>query len=780
MTRMFRLLSFAVLASSPIAAAAGSGSLVDHGSYGTLHLSASFGFRPAQNNVDDLVTRTTEASRILWTATQGRLRIADLTLLVNRPQGADIRIFLPHCEFGDAWSTVAAPFKKHPTAQEHIEICSTALAGTKKGPFVIAHELGHYALGLLDEYSEAAAAPPSLWCDGKHTRFGNCFDDETQTTSRSHCIMQSSQIGGSNGVDWPHVYCTEETHDLDYGQCYQYSDPDMSAIYSSTLQRYEGKGSCWQTIRENYPFLGEIHGLPSDVEPPGFNPPVIIDQLTYPEAVMLVLDRSGSMALSTETNSILAEICDNGIDDDYDNEKDEADCSEQRIQFLKAGARALLRILEKTSTGLLAGAVSFSDDAIVDQKLIVLDQQSVVGLENSVGNLKPRGLTAIGDGLYAANRELAETDKTHKTIYLFSDGLANAGMDPTTVAKDLAAEGVTIHTIASGDAVNDVLLNEIAAISRGETTGNRNAKTLVADFIALWAKVNGAALVIPQVPYHTNIRKQSTGAIDERVGLLHEIPRDAWFTGDAKLNDVPEGAEINRIKFSIPRVKSFTLFLAGDLAQMSQFGVNANVISPDNEIHKLENPGVNDVSVRDPYFEMLRIGNPKEGEWTLEIWSERPAHPNQTGNITVVAERQQFALNVTAQPPIVDVNESVKVGVLPIYGTTLRDLSVLGLEIYDPAGGGQSYPVEYSSTYGYVADVKGLVYRGTHVIWVYAESGPNTYGRPGEIFPHGNVDPLFAPPLALAQIGTFFVKNGIDIAPTPVKEKKGGLPISED
>jgi Ca-activated chloride channel family protein len=144
-------------------------------------------------------------------------------------------------------------------------------------------------------------------------------------------------------------------------------------------------------------------------------------------AMMLVIDHSGSMAAS--------------------------DVQPTRLAAAQAAANTFIAQLPKTVT---LGAIGFgsSPDSV---------QQPVgdhLAAEGNIDGQQAGGGTDTGDALALALQLLHGSSAKHppSAIVLLSDGAANAGPDPVTVARQAARDRIPIYTVALGTP-NGILAN---------------------------------------------------------------------------------------------------------------------------------------------------------------------------------------------------------------------------------------------------------------------------------------------------------------------------------
>lgn len=145
------------------------------------------------------------------------------------------------------------------------------------------------------------------------------------------------------------------------------------------------------------------------------------DIISNPTDIVLVLDRSGSMAGAP-------------------------------LSAMKIGAKTFIDIIDEATdsskdgqigSGSRMGVVSFSSTAVADTQLIT----SVDALKNAVDGLSAGGSTNHADAFTKAMELFEPASSNAKVIVLFTDGNTTAGAPPAPVAAAARAQGITIYCI---------------------------------------------------------------------------------------------------------------------------------------------------------------------------------------------------------------------------------------------------------------------------------------------------------------------------------------------
>ena len=160
------------------------------------------------------------------------------------------------------------------------------------------------------------------------------------------------------------------------------------------------------------------------------------DIASNPTDIVLILDRSGSMAGSPLAN-------------------------------MKSGADTFIDIIDEATDGTLDGTigsgsrigiVSFADDTIADTQLIT----SVMDLKAAVNSLTAGGSTNHADAFATAAGLFDPASSNAKVMVMFTDGRTTSGIPPAPVAAAARASGIIIYCIGliGADGIDVAVLND--------------------------------------------------------------------------------------------------------------------------------------------------------------------------------------------------------------------------------------------------------------------------------------------------------------------------------
>ncbi len=415
-----------------------------------------------------------EASKLLYNATEKQMRLGTVKLFNNCPQAKDSADIIVRDEKRLAGADALGLGNKG----QHIYLSRNRhgpLGGTDLGIFAIVHESGHYVFDLRDEYigqiAAATFAPPGTptfeeLVGGALPTGNNIFFCTVPFGEGKASIMDSSFEFFAQ-ARLKTEFCTDPAAGFSTSHVTGYLHPDVGGFerWIRTAQQTKHMESSWQTIVRTVPIYGITMTEPA-IEPAdditGFQDIAWEVQDCRLRAVASI-DRSGSMAGS-------------------------------QIAFAKAGATLFVNLSE---TGEDLGVTSFSSAATVNFPLqLIAGQSTKDSAKAAINVISAGGATSIGGGLRTAlNELLMRTQRTdNEFIALISDGFHNSGESPASVLPDLKAERVKVFTIGIGNADVSTLAN-IASQTGGEFFFAASSSDLPAIFTKISATASGKGTI---------------------------------------------------------------------------------------------------------------------------------------------------------------------------------------------------------------------------------------------------------------------------------------------
>ncbi|HZX48073.1 MAG TPA: VWA domain-containing protein [Nitrospirota bacterium] len=402
-----------------------------------------------EQNVDEWKPLFTEASKLLYNATEKQMQIGKVTVYNNCPEAKDK---------ADIWvlndnSGARAHLLGLGANGKHLWVSQThkSTSGAAKGQFGVVHELGHYAFNLGDEYigtsmnkNQAPAGTPTK-------NPAQAFFCTLHNGGGKASIMDGGTKVSPNNTRTE--FCTNPSHGFTTSHESGYINGNLYYINNQESMNHEAS---WVTISR---IANSQYGV--TLNQPSAEP---ADDISGHQAItwevedcrsrnVVCIDRSGSM----------------GGD---------------RIALAKTGGSLFVALAD---TGDDLGVTSFSSGTTVNFPL-----QEVMGIATkaaawgSIAAISAGGSTSIGGGLRTSlNQILGGTRSKIESIVLLSDGYHNSGENPSSVIPDLIAAKVKVYTIGIGGA-DIALLQDIAT----QTGGRFFSATSAADLPSIFTTIS--------------------------------------------------------------------------------------------------------------------------------------------------------------------------------------------------------------------------------------------------------------------------------------------------
>ncbi|MBI4600655.1 MAG: HYR domain-containing protein [Planctomycetes bacterium] len=778
--------------------------------FGEIFMTVTFAFPPSEEIRWQLREEITEASRILWDSTDGRIRIGDVTFAcspVVEDEAAMLVLPMGGRSRAEMFGNRDDGYHKGLfTLGHHVTLFADDIVA-----LTIAHELGHLALGLGDEYDDQDRSEL-----GDCWGYGQCLHPDLMSEV-DQCLMQknSAHLDPERGIDFSEL-CSFANHDWDIGdclsceeepvpdipgceeencgyfnhgceleedECERYATTQQHAIYAPACgvdddgdglqDHFEADTSCWTRLTQTFDWFELFDGpTPEADRPPDFQDPDFHEDCAAADTVMLLLDRSLSMSWSTRGRR--EEVCDNGEDDDGDGEVDGDDpegCTQSRLEFLWAAAEAFLDLV--ADHGLRAGITSFNCDPIAEPDLSIRDLTPGEVLEADflpvVFTLVPEGTTAIGDALEATREPLgAEAEGANKAVFLISDGEHNCGdLTPEAAAENLRGDDIEVYTLSTLESSESDTLGYVAGATGGSHVDSRDMRGIVNAVVLQWANYRNAGVLIPKLPYRV-----------DRFSTSEESPRlergpEHWVQGadGAAGSSTAPPPRNNRFHALVEEgTEELTLCLAGAMDDMTGFGVHVRAEGPAGPGPRLFDSEVSDPRLdvlRRAFYLLFKVRDPNPGIWRIDVRAAAGAAPLQTGNLTAVCRNPRTDLFSSLDRNVVeDPAQPVELRLVPKFHTLLLGLERLEATLKRPDGSVVPIALEDGTARGcaYSGLIRDMPFQGMYEVRVGVLTGPRTINHPGEsIFAPSPSNSVVVPPLQRTAVLYFFVKSGVKV-----------------
>src|SRR5690606_33781372 len=115
---------------------------------------------------------------------------------------------------------------------------------------------------------------------------------------------------------------------------------------------------------------------------------------------------------------------------------------------LERAKRAISRMIDRLQDDKI-GLIVFAGEAYIQLPITTDYNSAKLFLDAITTDIVPRQGTAIGAAIDLASRSFTPSEIANKTIIIITDG-ENHEDDPVTAAKDVAGNGIIVHTIGMG------------------------------------------------------------------------------------------------------------------------------------------------------------------------------------------------------------------------------------------------------------------------------------------------------------------------------------------
>jgi hypothetical protein len=708
---------------------------------GTMDFSINFRYVPTSADITTLQNALIAANTIICDATDGQARFGTIRITTGAADEdeADIWVYAEGGRSAVSFYDNGAGFGNLGT---HITLFQGGIDGG-----TIAHELGHLAFGLGDEYDEQCR-----W--GGPCGIGPCFD--TGINGQNNSLMQQS------GIDQTE-FCVNANHDALVGnnttcpgpRCASPTacgDANCMAQWNTGTGRFEMTQqetihpglSCWETLDQNYPSnFNPPAGLPTAGAPAGCGTPTFIVEDAGSDIVMLIIDRSGSMSAGV-------------------NSTDPA--SQTRLEFAQAAARAFVDL--RTGDGSWLGLVSFDDIATLERNMDpVADAAAATTMKNLIDALTPRNLTSIGDALLACQfpfqAAALSAPARSRTAFLLSDGQNTAGSDPRAADDVLRAQGVRIYTIPVGDAADRSLLSEIASTGGGLMFDAGDGIELPPIYFEMAAISKGFAL---------NLRRTPMTVIGRKKGDNENIPISDNGRGQT-------ASEIDSVTFNVePFAPRLNVMLSTRHSEVTDWAPLFRLRGPGGEV--FTNSDAQYVTT-DPYYILIRIPTPAAGRWVLETTSGNGL--NQLSYAIAQTENPNPDLFADVNPRINTLASPATITANCSWAADLDQGVTYSGQVRRPDG--TTVPVTFTKdihTLAVSAPFTAFNYRGIYEVQVHVDVSSSATLIPGEsIFPGPATPAITVQPFSRDKSSYFLLLSG-NLPPCTTNDCDGDGIINDD
>ncbi len=294
-----------------------------------------------------------------------------------------------------------------------------------------------------------------------------------------------------------------------------------------------------------------------------------------------------------------------------------------KMELAKQAGQILVELsrLDEISEGIPSeiSLVTFSNYAKLDTGFTSDFDQ----VDTLIQNLETHNMTNIGDGLNIALDQLEPyaDDGQPSIIILLSDGYSNMGMVAPDMLINIPERTQEINTsicaLGIGETEYDVdadLLQGLADKSEGSYLFAKSGDEIVNFFISCRQEAIGASVT------------SFTGSIQQGEKV--------------EAGTVPVDKDLEELSLTLSH-------LEGDL--------NMQLVDPDGEVVTADYPGVSDQ--KEDNVQLIKIRNPKQGDWTIEV--EALSIPSERKSVIYTVVASQSERKVTPTPKATPTPDSI-------------------------------------------------------------------------------------------------------------------------
>ncbi len=439
---------------------------------------------------------------------------------------------------------------------------ANVLPGRNAGA-VIAHEFGHYAFGLGDDYKvytrrdsdgqyltasrdTSGAISAVTWTGSKTYSGGMSFNE-----LRNRVSPTGDGTGAGNAFRAsPSTVMNHEVHLEVSTQGNHYLPWAGTVTHGGTVhnvsfsihQHDMHSQSAWETLRDDRGLTIPTNLVDNAAGYATEMPPLqwILTEL-HPSSVVC-LDRSGSMGPDYHEQGIhLLPTAIAGANKAVDN--------------ASVRQQPLLGIWGEEFPGDNVGIVSYASDTSIDAALAeIVDGATKTSHKASISGLTANGGTAIGDGLRTCLNELTRENGAtapageSEMVILLSDGEHNDGEDPEgLILTELVDRNVRLHTVALGPAVDAGLMRRLADATGGKSRRITDASELDQFFAEIYTESRDAS-ALTDVVGSIDTSSDTRQVLVDPFGNMDLTFNLFWESGDLDLHlEKPDGTVIDHV-----------------------------------------------------------------------------------------------------------------------------------------------------------------------------------------------------------------------------------------